>query len=88
MSRSTESAPDHGNTIAIKELSQLLSELEGLGYVKRTGEFVNGHPVYTPTAAGKEAFASPQHSMREHGVRLTRTGTRARKSTNGKDHST
>ena len=88
MIRPTDPPPDHENMIAIKELSQLLFELEGLGYVKRTGEFVNGHPVFTPTAAGKEAFASPKHSMREHGVRLSRTGTRARRLTTGRDHST
>jgi len=84
----SKAAPEPANRITLKVIRQLLDELEDLGFVKRTGEFANGQPVYyTPTVAGKEACASPQQSMREKGVRLSRTGTRTKRLTNGEDHS-
>ena len=77
----TEAAPDREDTISLTEIRQVLSELECLGFVERTGEFANGHPVYVPTAAGREACLWPPQSMREIGLRLSRTGTRARRLT-------
>ncbi|MDN5940728.1 MAG: hypothetical protein L0H94_02505 [Nitrospira sp.] len=51
----TEAAVNYEKMISLHEVLQLLRELECLGFVKRTGEFQHGYPVYAATATSKEA---------------------------------
>ena len=49
----TEIAADPVYNMSLNEVQDLLHELEALGFVKRTGEFQNGNPVYVSTLTKK-----------------------------------
>ena len=49
----TEIAADPVSNMSLNEVRELLHELESLGFVKRTGEFQNGNPVYVSTLTRK-----------------------------------
>ena len=51
-----EVAPDPVDSMSLKEIRELLHELERLGFVKRTGEFENGNPVFVSTLEGDKAI--------------------------------
>ena len=51
----TGRATDSVGHISLKEFRELLCELERLGFVKGTGEFENGNPVFISTREANSA---------------------------------
>jgi hypothetical protein len=56
----TEASPDHEDYLTREEIQDVLYELERLGFVKRTGEFLNESP----------AFVAPFQEMKQPNSRL------------------
>ena len=51
----TDGAAEAVDYISLKDIEDLLCELERLGFVKRTGQFQNGSPVFVSTRETTEA---------------------------------
>jgi hypothetical protein len=46
-----------------REIDHTFDELEALGFIRRTGEYRAGQPVYTTTDRGREAMPGMLHGM-------------------------
>ena len=44
------------DSLSLKDIQELIYELERLGFVRRTGEFQNGNPVFISTVEEHDAM--------------------------------